>query len=205
MSGFLNKFCIFVAAGLMWINYPQTAYSTGVASATSFSVDKLNTVEMLQFIKDVEPRIRYSKGQRRIDYRALYKCECGTKFVTNKNSVKNGYAKSCGCSHRKPLTHGLSNHRLSATYNDMKQRCYNPNYTKPYSYYGARGIKVYDGWINNFKAYYDYVTSLPNYGKDGLSLDRINNNGNYEPDNLRWATHSEQMKNRRKFKERVKS
>ena len=78
----------------------------------------------------------------------------------------------------------------------MIQRCTNPNQIR-FKDYGGRGIKVCDEWLNSFEAFYDHVSQLPHFGEEGYSLDRINNNGNYEPGNVRWATAAEQVKNRR--------
>ena len=78
----------------------------------------------------------------------------------------------------------------------MKTRCYNPNY-QYYEHYGARGIEVADEWINDFRAFYNHVGPRPSAKH---SLDRIDNNGNYEPGNVRWATDSQQKLNRGKQK-----
>lgn len=76
----------------------------------------------------------------------------------------------------------------------MKQRCTNPNKIN-YARYGGRGIKVCSEWMESFEAFYEWATT---HGyKDDLSLDRINNDGNYEPGNCRWATPKEQAANRR--------
>lgn len=73
----------------------------------------------------------------------------------------------------------------------MKNRCYNKNFTQ-YENYGGRGIRVCDEWRHDFMAFYNYVGEAP----DGKTLDRINTNGNYEPDNVRWATAKEQGRNK---------
>lgn len=78
----------------------------------------------------------------------------------------------------------------------MKQRCLNPNHPR-YADWGGRGITVCDEWMNDPKAYIEYVEALEHYREDGYTLDRINNDQNYEPGNMRWATHSEQSLNQR--------
>lgn len=83
----------------------------------------------------------------------------------------------------------------------MRSRCLNPNATG-YKNWGGRGIKIYEKWIHDFNAFYEYVSKLPHFGEKGYTLDRINNEGNYEPNNLRWATRYEQTHNRRVSKRR---
>ena len=94
------------------------------------------------------------------------------------------------------MKHGLSNTPIRRVWVNIKQRCYN-NKTPLYKYYGARGISMHSPWIHDFKLFHDYVSKLPNYGVMGLTLDRVNNDGNYEPGNLRWATRKEQGENKR--------
>ncbi len=78
----------------------------------------------------------------------------------------------------------------------IKQRCFNPN-NKSYWNYGGRGITMFPAWVEDFQAFYDYVSQLEHFSDDGYTLDRINNNGNYEPNNLRWADKNTQDRNRR--------
>ncbi len=79
----------------------------------------------------------------------------------------------------------------------MKIRCYNEK-TRAYKWYGARGITVCDEWKEDFKAFFDYISTLPNFGKKGYTLDRIENEGNYKPKNVQWSTQHEQATNSRK-------
>lgn len=108
-----------------------------------------------------------------------------------------GNVKSCGCLAKENLLkHGLSQNSTYHIWKDIKQRCYNPN-NKQFKDYGGRGIKLCDEWLNNPVAFINYVSQLEHYGEKGYTLDRINVNGNYEPNNLRWATAKEQRRNRR--------
>lgn len=93
-------------------------------------------------------------------------------------------------------SHGLSDHPIYQIWQQAKGRCFNKK-NQAYKNYGERGISMCDEWVNDPQAFYDYVTSLPGYEGPGLTLDRENNDGNYEPGNLRWATWSEQLFNRR--------
>lgn len=79
----------------------------------------------------------------------------------------------------------------------MIQRCKNPN-SKKYVDYGGRGIAVFKEWQQSFDMFYAYVSKLPHFGERGYTLDRINNDGNYEPGNVRWATRTEQNRNTRR-------
>lgn len=89
--------------------------------------------------------------------------------------------------------HGLSSSRLYRIWSNMKTRCYN-NKSNNRLDWQRKGIKVCDEWKNSFQAFYDW--SMSNGYQDNLTLDRINNDGNYEPSNCRWATYSEQNNNK---------
>jgi hypothetical protein len=91
-------------------------------------------------------------------------------------------------------THGLSKHRLHIRWQTTKQRCYNQNH-EHYNYYGGRGIKVCDEWLNNFKSFYDWA--ILNGYKDNLQLNRIDNNDDYKPSNCNWVTAKENSNNKR--------
>lgn len=132
-------------------------------------------------------------------------CDCGVKTLPiRSDALRNGLTKSCGCLLREAVrkngennrTHGMSHEKLHGVWAGMKARCNNPN-TKYYEHYGGRGIKVCTEWERNFQSFYDHVSILPHCGEQGYSLDRIDNNGDYKPGNVRWATAMEQQNNKR--------
>lgn len=129
----------------------------------------------------------------------LCKCDCGNQTIVSSGDLISGKQKSCGCYRQETniansTTHGLTNHRLYHTYHNMIARCYNPK-SQYYCYYGGRDIKVCDEWKNDFQIFYNWAIS--NGYKDTLTIDRIDNNGNYEPDNCRWVTQHQQNRNQR--------
>lgn len=135
-------------------------------------------------------------GKRR---RFLFKCDCGNECEVSLNHVKNGETKSCGCLARNNhYLHGMSKYRFWKIWFGIKKRCLNKE-DKGYIKYGAKGIKIYDKWLifDNFKEdmYSSYTEHVKEYGEKNTSIDRINNNGNYEPSNCRWATPKVQSRN----------
>lgn len=125
-------------------------------------------------------------------------CECGETTNVRRQSLLNGSTRSCSCISREAASERLRKHGLSKTpeyvaWVDMIQRCTNPN-KKSYVSYGARGIKICDRWQRSFENFYDDMGPRP----QGMSIDRINNDGNYEPKNCRWTTLREQYRNQRK-------
>jgi len=159
----------------------------------------------LTIMKEVEQR-----GYQRY---VLCECECGNKKEMSYHKVKDGQSKSCGCSilnnsgqFNKGITphnkiygdsiKGSKHYYIHRLWCRIKRKCYNPNDHK-YYIYGARGIRMYEPWINDYVLFKTWV--LENLGErpEGSSLDRIDVNGNYEPSNLRWATASLQAYNRR--------
>lgn len=143
------------------------------------------------------------------------RCECGTEVIVPSGYLTSGRKQSCGCLAKEIAsataktgnnrrTHGMKHTKLYSVWNTMKYRCFNEN-SKQFKDWGGRGITVCDEWKNDFQAFYDYVSKLPHFGEAGYSLDRINNDGNYEPNNVRWATRIEQNKNRRSVKNGIKN
>lgn len=122
-------------------------------------------------------------------YRCL--CDCGNEIIANSNALKSGNTKSCGCL-KKARKHGMSKTRIYSIWTQMFERCYR-NSSPNYKNYGGRGIGVCHQW-QEFNAFY---ADMKNGYSDDLSIDRIDNNGNYEPGNCRWVTPEVQSFNRR--------
>jgi hypothetical protein len=124
-------------------------------------------------------------------------CDCGTARVVLGISLRSGNSKSCGCKRRDDLrTHGLSKHPLYGTWSGVRWRCVSadcPNYAD----YGGRGIQIWPAWRDDPARFIADVTAELGERPVGLSLDRIDNDGDYRPGNLRWATQSEQTLNQR--------
>jgi len=124
-------------------------------------------------------------------------CDCGAEKVNASFDLTSGKVKSCGClSKERATTHGMTNTRVYRSWDDMKKRCSNPKATG-YKYYGGRGIKVCDRWLV-FDNFYEDMGDPPT---NKHTIDRIDPDGNYEKSNCRWATRSEQQRNRRPFKQ----
>ena len=128
-------------------------------------------------------------------------CDCGVKKYYRMYDIVRGKSKSCGCfakemsreSTKQFITHGQSGSRLYQTWKDMKKRCYNPSSNRYYRY-GERGIVVCDDWKNCFESFMNWANS--NGYSDTLTIDRRNNDGNYEPSNCRFITKTENNKNK---------
>lgn len=128
-------------------------------------------------------------------------CECGNTTVVKSQDIRNGHTRSCGCLQietvkRVKRIHGMAGTSLYKIWNGIVKRCTNPNCIG-YKYYGGRGISIADEWRHDFQAFHGYIICLSHYGEKGYSIDRINNDGNYVPGNLRFATRHEQSHNSR--------
>jgi hypothetical protein len=142
--------------------------------------------------------LEYSTERKRA---VKVRCDCGTERMLTAATLARGTTESCGCLRREKLlaastTHALSGHPLYQKWKSMIQRCENPNWSQ-FKDWGGRGIKVCDGW-HDPAVFIEWIERNLGECPPGRSLDRINNDGNYEPGNVRWATRSEQMRNRRR-------
>lgn len=133
----------------------------------------------------------------------ICKCDCGNTIVAIGNKLKSNRKTSCGCDTHERLvkssmTHGLSSTPIYKIYSGIVARCLNPKVSN-YHRYGGRGIEVCKDWIGSggFERFYAYVSSLEHFNEKGYSIDRINNDGNYEPGNIKYSTRTEQSRNRR--------
>lgn len=131
-------------------------------------------------------------------------CDCGNTAFVLSTELINGHTKSCGCLMKETVsrmmsTHGLSDSRLYTVWCGVVARCENPAH-KSYKNYGGRGIKICSEWRNDFTAFHDWALANgydENAPRGQCTIDRIDVNGDYEPNNCRWVTQAEQMKNTR--------
>lgn len=130
----------------------------------------------------------------------LCHCTCGGQIVTRGDRLKYGTTSSCGCLYSNSplrLKHGESKGRSKTreyvTWQAIVQRCGNPN-NHAYSYYGGRGISICDRWKSSYENFLDDMGRMPG---EGYSIERVDVNGDYSPDNCKWATMKEQSRNKR--------
>lgn len=128
-------------------------------------------------------------------------CECGKETTVSINSLRTGNSKSCGClqkeiakKYRHSTTHGKFGTRIYQTWSAMKSRCYNSK-VDSYKRYGARGITVCEDWKNDFTKFYEWA--MNNGYEDDLTIERLNANGNYSPNNCTFIPGNQQSNNRR--------
>lgn len=131
--------------------------------------------------------------------RWLCRCSCGNLCVVLACHLKAGKIKSCGCWNSEQASqrftiHGMSETKVFRRWKGMRERCRDPKH-KGFSHYGGRGIKVCERW-QNFQNFYDDVSKMEHFGENDYSLDRIDNDGDYCPENVRWASTKEQASNK---------
>lgn len=135
-----------------------------------------------------------SKGKRT---KWVCKCECGSEAVATGHELASGDTLSCGCFQRESTgnrnrRHGMVRTPTYRSWQAAKDRCYNKR-NERYPIYGAKGVTMCERWRNSFQAFLSDMGERPK----GMTIDRIRADGHYEPDNCRWATNSEQVRNKR--------
>ena len=125
------------------------------------------------------------------------KCDCGEIKTISSTALRDHKQESCGCSTNKFVIHGEYKTRLHRIWMHMKDRCYNKNNEK-YKHYGGRGISVCEQWRNSYVEFSEWAKA--NGYADDLTIDRIDTNGNYEPNNCRWVDYTTQNNNKRNNK-----
>ncbi len=161
---------------------------------------------MMKYICEVSPGTKFgrltfielahrSDKSRQWNWKCM--CDCGKEVISMGGNIRSGRTISCGCyqkirasqTHKR---HGLTGTRIHRIWKNMKQRCFNEKNPR-FMDYGGRGIGMHSDWKDNFESFLNYVGQPEPH----QSLERINNNLGYEPGNVRWATNTEQVRNRR--------
>ncbi|OLS02902.1 hypothetical protein [Tissierella creatinophila] len=147
-------------------------------------------------LKAIEPSVKVATNKSK---KWICECDCGTVKEIRSSDLRLGKIVSCGCERDRKIKersykHGMSNTKIYDVWQSMKGRCYRET-CKDYPNYGGRGIKIDKNWLGDFMVFYNWAIS-EGY-KEGLTIDRINPNGNYEPGNCKWLPNEKQALNRR--------
>lgn len=175
------------------------------------------SVKKLHYYKDLKDKkygkllveeYLYTNKRRKAVWKC--KCDCGNYIEVSSDKLTTGNTKSCGCLHKETSSNNIkkaikknikykskAEEIIIKTFKRMEKRCYDFN-CQAYKNYGGRGIKVCDEWLNNNNLF--YIWSINNGWRKGLTIDRIDVNGNYEPNNCRWVSNLIQQNNKRNNK-----
>lgn len=175
----------------------------GKIDPTDIIGKKFNLLTPYDYYEKRTPRKTPNHGNK-TRHLYIYKChcDCGNEFEVERYNLMSGHTQSCGCQHKERArkavseakrTHGDSHKRLYKIWHSMKIRCNVPS-VEGYKWYGAKGIRVCDEWNNSYESFKEW--SLSHGYTEKLSIDRIDYNGDYTPDNCRWVTMKEQQNNR---------
>lgn len=139
-----------------------------------------------------------TKSSKQKRHYAIFRCECGNKFRGIIGAINSGSIKSCGCYKiQRSTTHGATKHKLFSLWNGIIARTTNEN-EKSFKDYGGRGIIMCDKWLKSPQSFFEWC--YKNGYKKGLQIDRINNDGNYDPSNCRFVSHNINARNTRLLK-----